>query len=31
MAMMASRDAATPIEAGTNEVAISVVVTYLIG
>lgn len=30
MAMMA-RDAATPIEAGTNEVAISVVVTYLIG
>ena len=31
MAMMAARDAATPIEAGTNEVAISVVVTYLIG
>jgi uncharacterized protein YggE len=31
MAMMAARDAATPIEAGTNEVAISVLVTYLIG
>ena len=31
MAMMAARDAATPIEAGANEVAISVVVTYLIG
>lgn len=31
MAMMASRDAATPIESGTNEVAIAVAVTYLIG
>lgn len=30
MAMMAARDAATPMETGTNEVAISVVVTYLI-
>ncbi|MEO8273933.1 MAG: SIMPL domain-containing protein [Chloroflexota bacterium] len=31
MAMMAARDAATPVETGTNEVAVSVVVTYLIG
>ena len=31
MALMAARDAATPVEAGTNEVAISVAVTYLIG
>ncbi len=31
MAMMAARDAATPIETGTNEVAVSVAVTYLIG
>jgi uncharacterized protein YggE len=30
MAMLASRDAATPVETGTNEIAISVVVTYLI-
>jgi uncharacterized protein YggE len=31
MAMLASRDAATPVETGTNEIAISVAVTYLIG
>ena len=30
MAMLASRDAATPVETGTNEIAISVAVTYLI-
>lgn len=30
MAMMAARDAATPIQTGTNEVAVTVVVTYLI-
>lgn len=30
MAMMAARDAATPIETGTSEVAISVLVTFLI-
>ena len=31
MKSLAARDAATPVEAGTNEVEISVVVTYLLG
>ena len=31
VAMLASRDAATPVEIGTNEIAISVAITYLIG
>ena len=31
VAMLASRDAATPVETGTNEIAISVAITYLIG